>query len=80
MGSLAGGGLEEGDRVGVLLLVHPDPAHLVAGQVVHRADAANCEDGLVVLLGLGEVVLVEVVVADDLLGLEPQRALGVLAR
>ena len=73
----AGGGLEEGDRVVELLLVHPDPPQLVAGQVVHRA-LGELEDLLVVLLGLGQVGLVEVVVADDLLGLEPERALGVL--
>jgi hypothetical protein len=69
--------LEEGDRLVELLLVDPDPAQLVAGQVVHRA-LGELKDGLVVLLGLGQIGLVEVVVADDLLGFQPQRALGVL--
>jgi hypothetical protein len=76
-GLATGSGLEEGDRVVELLLVHPDPPQLVPGQVVHRADR-ELEDGLVVLLGLGVVVLVEVVVADDLVRLEPSGLLGYL--
>jgi hypothetical protein len=77
---LAGGGrLEEDDGVGVPGLVHADPAHLVARQVMHRRGGLG-EDGRVVLLGLGQVRLVEEVVAEDLLGLQAQGTGGVLAR
>ena len=53
------------------------PGQLVAGHVVHGRFAV-LQDFLVVFLGLVQVVVVEVVVADDVERLQEQCALGII--